>query len=214
MLLTRFVLFAYVLASAAASADAQAPSDRYLVRGVVRDSATGAPVAGAYVWPILQRRGAVADSAGRFEVSHPYTGTWMFLVRLCDDRNLAVLRVEFGDTTVLTREVNVVVPAQSCPPDWRPPWSVDAARDTTAFRGHYTYSWEGGGWLTSCDGRNFSIDWESPLGPALRGRRAHEGQRSFVRFRGRVTEDGFIGRPLFLAARVEEVRPPLATDCR
>ena len=203
----------------ARTGNAQRPTDRavgYVLEGTVRDSLTQRPVAGVYIWPLFRSWGAVTDREGRYRLRWPQRADWLLLVRQCDDRNLARVSVTFRDSLVIQRDVVISASGEPCPGAIRPPWVADE-RDTTSFRGHYIYSWEGGGWLASCDGRTFHMDWDSPLGPTLRDRRTREGQHTFVRARGRVAEDGlnitFPG-PLFVVAKVDSVREPQPTDCR
>jgi hypothetical protein len=197
----------------------------YLLRGVVRDQSTGAPVADARIWPLHKGWGAVSDEQGRYELRWRGRAVWTFLVRLCEDRNVARFQVDFDEDSVPQRDL--MVPASghfSCPDSDRVPWAVDA-RDTASFVGHYIYSWEGGGWLETCDGATYSPDWDSVLGKQLRRRQQREGQRSFVRFRGRVAADrmeddlapglvyvNFPG-PLYLVNTVDEVRDARPGDC-
>jgi hypothetical protein len=188
----------------------------YLLRGTVRDSATGRPVANAQIWPFRERWGVVSDANGVFRLRWHGPSTNTFIVRLCNGANLATTTVDFVRDSVVERDL--VIPAagqRPCTPADRLPWAVDA-RDTTAFRGHYIYSWEGGGWLEACNHATYDIDWDSALGPRLRPYRRREGQRTFVRFRGRIAEDrlgvSFPG-PIFLVRSVEEVRPPRPDDC-
>jgi hypothetical protein len=194
-----------------------APSAKYHLRGIVRDSATGRPVPGVWVWPIYRSWGVTTDSEGQFNLEWPYSSFHTFLIRKCSDENLASVGVEFRDTTVIERQIQVIAPLGQCAADVRPPWAVDA-RDTTQFRGFYVYSWEGGGFLLSCVGEMFQMDWDSPLGPLVRGRRGEEGQHTFVRARGRIavaTRTGYsTGGELFLVGKVEEVRDPRSEDCQ
>lgn len=203
--------------SGANAQSAASASSRYILRGTIRDSATGRPVVGAYVWPILTAQGAVTDSLGRYEIGWPSSALHTFLVRHCTNRNLAQIRVDFRDTVVVERATVITSDAVPCPIGTRAPWSVDAS-DTASFTGHYIYSWEGGGWLADCDGRRtYAVHWESPLGVALSGYQKREGQQTYVRFVGRVADDQ-VPRihpgPLFLVQRLQEVRRPDAKDCR
>ena len=197
----------------------------YVLRGTVRDSSTGRPVVGAQIWPYLKAWGAVTDAAGHYELRWRGPAETTVMVRLCNGRNLAELHVDFFRDSLVRR--NVVIPATAqavCRPSDRLPWAVDA-RDTTSFRGHYTYSWEGGGWLEACDGVRYAPDWDSPFGRQLRTRQQTEGQVTFVEFRGRVAPDhlnehippGYIigndPGPLFLVSRVVGVRDPTPADC-
>jgi len=207
-------LLLVVALTGAGTATAQGTPRSYVLRGTVRDSATDQPVPGAQIWPILTGWGVISDSAGRYELPWGYRSVHSFLVRLCGGPDLARVTVDFWRDSVINRDISIAGPRQPCPADPRPPWSVDA-RDTTSFRGHYIYSWEGGGWLEACTGERFHPDWGSPLGSALRGRRRSDGQRSFVRFRGRVGDDrNYVSGPIFLVAKVDEVRDPRAGDCR
>ena len=196
-----------------------------MVRGTVRDSATGKPVSGARIWPYLKDWGVVSDEQGKYEIQWG-PGLETFIVRLCDDRNLATLRVDFLSDSVLHRDISIAASTGSaCTKRDRPPWAVDA-RDTTLFTGHYTYSWEGGGWLEACDGATYTPDWGSALARALQWRRQVEGQVSFLRFRGRVAPDrlgdnlapGVIRMtypgPIYLVNKVEEVRDSRPDDCK
>jgi hypothetical protein len=193
---------------------AQRTPRSYVLRGTVRDSATGRPVPGAQIWPVLTGWGVVSDSVGRYELRWGYRAVHAFLVRLCGGPDLARVTVDFWRDSLISRDIAIVAPQHSCRANSRPPWAVDA-RDTTSFRGHYVYSWEGGGWLEACTGERFHPDRGSPLATALRGRTRSEGQRSFVRFRGRVGDDrSYIVGPIFLVAKVDEVREPRADDCR
>jgi hypothetical protein len=188
-----------------ATTKAGAPSS-YLLRGTVRDSATGRPVANAQIWPFRERWGVVTDANGRFRLRWHGPSTNTFIVRLCNGANLSTTTVEFFRDSVVDR---------SCTSADRLPWAVDA-RDTTTFKGHYIYSWEGGGWLEACDRATYHLDWDSALGPRLEPYRRREGQRTFVRFRGRIAEDRlgvFFPGPIFLVGSVEEVRPPRPDDC-
>ena len=200
-------------------ANAQQPASSasgYVLQGTVRDSLTHRPVPGVHVWPLYRSWGAVSDAAGRYQLRWPLPAVWIFLVRKCDDQNLTRVSVTFRDTLVIERDILVSTSAAPCSLAIRAPWATDE-RDTTSFRGHYIYSWEGGGWLTSCDGHRYHPDWDSPLASALRDHRGREGQRTFVELRGRVAEDGldidFPG-PLFLVAKVVTTREPSPTDCR
>src|SRR5256885_15625556 len=95
---------------------ARAP-ESYLLWGVVRDSASGQPVANAQLWPFLQRYGAVTDSAGYYRLrwdGGPATET--IIVRICNGANLATVRVEFVGGNV-ERDVIVRAPRdQRCAP--------------------------------------------------------------------------------------------------
>ena len=198
--------------------------ESYVLRGTVRDAATGAPLPDASIWPIAKRWGAVTDSAGNYELRWRDRGVRTFIVRHCDQRNLTTFPIEFFHDSIIRHDVSVPVPdAQICPKESRHPWAVDE-RDTTRFVGHYIYSWEGGGWLKACDGTTYDPDWDSKLANRLRNRKTRDGQVTFVRFRGRVVPDNidtppglvrvnFPG-PLFLVNKVEEVRDARPDDCR
>jgi hypothetical protein len=201
----------------------------YVLQGTVRDSSTDRPVAGLYVWPIYSHWGAVTDSVGHYEIRWPRPSSHIFFVRGCTERNLATIHVDFRDSLVLNRDAVIAADPGPCPSGTRAPWAVDAS-DTVTFNGYYIYSWEGGGWLKSCDRHStYRVDWESPLGPLLNRHRRREGQRTFVRARGRIAQhepaelptpqEEYVVRlsfpgPLFLVAQVEEVREPRRGDCR
>jgi hypothetical protein len=208
------VLFAVGVTGASVGA-AQGTPRSYVLRGTVRDSATGRRVPDAQIWPILTSWGVVSDSGGRYELRWPYRSVHAFLVRLCGGPDLARVTVDFWRDSIINRDISIT-PSPRCPVDTRPPWAVDA-RDTTSFRGHYISSWEGGGWLEACTGERFHPDWGSPLGSALRKRNRRnrsEGRRSFVRFRGRIGDDrNYAFGPIFLVVAIEEVRDPRADDC-
>ena len=204
---------------------AQRLPESYLLQGVVRDSVTGAPVAGVAIWPMDKGWGAVSDAHGHFQLRWHGRAVWTFLVRRCNARNLGKVQADFFHDSVVHRNIVINASGQPpCTPGDRLPWSVDA-RDTTRFRGHYIYSWEGGGWLEACDGRTYTPDWDSALAARLGRRQRREGQRSFVEFRGRVAPDDlakdvppgmmymdFPG-PLYLVSRVDTVRNPKPNDC-
>ena len=59
-----------VMSCSLASSPATTPT--YVVHGAVRDSATGHPLEGVYVWPLLESRGAVTDSVGSFTLTWSY----------------------------------------------------------------------------------------------------------------------------------------------
>jgi len=199
--------------------------ENYLLRGTIRDSSTGAPVSGARIWPYLKGWGAVSDERGTYELRWRGRAVETFIVRLCDERNVTTIQVDFFRDSVVQRDISIAASShRSCTSDERLPWAVDA-RDTTRFRGHYTYSWEGGGRLRACGGATYAPDWDSALGQKLRQRQQREGQVSFVRFQGRVAPDrlgddlapGLIQvnypGPIFLVNKVEEVRGPRPGDC-
>ncbi len=205
---------------------AQAPSplrtkarDTYVLHGTVRDSSTGAPVQGARIWPFLKGWGVVSDSQGTYELRWEGYGTETFIVRLCEEQNLAAVGVQFLDDSIVHRDISVVIGEhRPCTSDERPPWAVDS-RDTARFTGHFTYSWEGGGWLKSCDGKTYSPDWDSVLAEKLKRWRRNGGM-AFVRFQGRVAPDnlgivlGHYKGPIYLVSRVEEARDARTDDCR
>jgi len=191
--------------------------ENYTLRGTVRDTRTGTPIPDARVWPTDKGWGAVTDSAGNYELRWHGRAVWTFVVRHCGERNLDTFQVDFFRDSMIQHDVSLTLPDPR-----RLPWAVDA-RDTVQFRGHYTYSWEGGGWLKACDGSTFSPDWDSELARPLRARQSREGQVTFVQFKGRVAPDSletspgmirlrFPG-PLFLVNKVEEVRDPRGNDC-
>ena len=198
----------------------------YLLRGTVRDSATGVPVSGARIWPFLKGWGVVSDDQGNYEMRWRGRALETFIVRLCEERNVATIKIDFFRDSVVQRDIPIAVSiVLPCASSARLPWAVDA-RDTTRFTGHYTYSWEGGGWLEACGGTTYSPDWDSILGQRLRQRQQREGQVSFVRFQGRVAPDrlgdnlapglvqmNFPG-PIYLVNKIEEVRDPRPDDCR
>ena len=232
MRLTQTILL-LIVAGLAREAQGQVPHARvrrlphsYVLRGTVRDSSTGKPVVGAQIWPYLKAWGAVTDAAGHYKLRWRGRAETTFIVRLCNGRNLAELHVDFFRDSLVRR--NVVIPAigqPDCRPSERLPWVVDG-RDTTSFRGHYIYSWEGGGWLEACGGARYTPDWDSALGRRLRTRQQTEGQVTFVEFRGRVAPDhlnehippGYIiaydPGPLFLVSQVAAVQDPTPTDCK
>ncbi len=222
-MIDRLTLITLTLA-VAIEARGQAPPSKpvglpqsYLLRGTVRDSVTGAPVSNARIWPYLKGWGVVSDEQGTYQLRWQGRAVETLIVRLCDDRNITTLRVDFFRDSVVQQDI-LISPsvAHPCTSSDRVPWAVDA-RDTTRFRGHYTYSWEGGGWLEACGRKTFSPDWDSVLGSQLRQRQKREGQVSFVRFQGRVAPDHlgviFPG-PIYLVSTVEEVRDPRPDDCR
>lgn len=194
------------------------------VRGTVRDSTTGRPLPGIYVWPFRRAWGAITDFDGRYELHGFYTGGEdTIILRYCTDSNLAVVHLDFTSSPVLERDTTVAIVDQSCSQEARSPWAVDGS-DTTSFKGHYIYSWEGGGWLQSCDQQRYSVDWStaggewhsSPWEP-LRAYQREEGQRAFVQARGRVSDDHlnvFPSGSLFLVQRIEELRDARAGDCQ
>ncbi len=199
--------------------------ETYLLRGTVRNARTGAPVAGASIWPYLKGWGAVSDPQGNYQLHWRERAVETFIVRHCDERNLATIHVDFFQDSVLQRDVSIEASSdRPCADSDRLPWAVDS-RDTTHFVGYYIYSWEGGGWLKACGGATYSPDWDSALAQALRPRHAREGQVSFVRFRGRVARDGLgdapapgyvsmnYPGPLYLVNKVDEVRDPRPDDC-
>jgi len=229
----RMVVFA-LMHGLAGTLRAQTPSptsvgrlpETYLLRGTVRDSGTGAPVSGARIWPWLKGWGAVSDKQGRYELRWRGRASETFLIRTCDDRNVAQIYVDFFRDSVLDRDITLVPPYRSvCASTERLPWAVDS-RDTTRFIGYYIYSWEGGGWLKACGGATYTPDWDSVLGQKLRQRQEREGQISFVRFQGRVARDGLgddpgpgmvmmgYDGPIYLVSTVEEVRDARPDDCR
>jgi hypothetical protein len=174
----------------------------------------------------LKAWGAVTDAAGRFELRWRGRAETTVMVRLCNGPNLAELDVDFSRDSVVRRDISIPAGGRaSCRATDRLPWAVDA-RDTTVFRGHYTYSWEGGGWLEACDGARYAPDWDSPLGRRLRARQQREGQVSFVEMRGRAALDhlsdrlppgyviGYDPGPLFLVSQVTAVREPTPADCQ
>ncbi len=188
----------------------------YLLRGTVKDGGTGRAVVGAQIWPDKKGWGAISDSGGRFELHWPIRSVWTFSVSACGRKALARFQVDFFHDSIIERRISVPrASRRQCQSGDRPPWTVDA-RDTTLFRGRYTYSWEGGGWLTSCSGQTHWPDWDSALEPLLREHKQREGQRTFVQMRGRVAPswagDVFPG-PIFLVRTVDEVREPQPDDC-
>jgi hypothetical protein len=194
----------------------------YVLRGTVRNAETATPVPNVRIWPGGKGWGAVTDSAGYYELQWRGRALWTFIVRQCDEHNLTTFQVDFFRDSIVRHDIALPTPTtRSCTSNERAPWAVDA-RDSTQFQGHYTYSWEGGGWLTACDGKTYQPDWDSELGEALKPRRIREGQVTFVRFQGRVAPDGLdqpgtfrVGyHPLYLVSRVEEVREPQPIDCR
>jgi hypothetical protein len=200
--------------------------ENYILRGTVRDSTTGAPVSGARIWPYLKGWGVVSDAQGNYELRWRGRAVWTIIVRLCDDRNVTTIAVDFFRDSVVQRDISIAASsAGPCRSSDRLPWAVDA-RDTTPFTGHYTYSWEGGGWLETCGGTTYSPDWDSALGQTLKQRQQREGQVSFVRFLGRVAPDrlgdnlapGLVRMnypgPIYLVSKVVEVRDPRPDDCR
>jgi len=199
--------------------------ESYVLRGTIRDTSTGVPVSEARIWPYLRGWGVISDKEGNYELRWRGPGVETFIVRRCDERNLATVSVDFLRDSVLQRDIAIAGSLnRECTSGDRLPWAVDG-RDTTRFTGHYTYSWEGGGRLEACDGTRYSPDWDSALGQKLRQRQKRDGQVSFVRFRGRIAQDhladklrpGFVHvnypGPLFLVHTVEEVRPPRRGDC-
>ena len=196
-------------------ATAPATTPTYVVQGIVRDSATAQPLAGIYVWPLLESRGTVTDSLGTFTFSWPYPVHHTLLIQSCPFRSLSMPRADLRHDTTTTLDIAIRIPQEMCDQPQRPPWSV-APTDTATFRGFYFYSWEGGGLLRSCDGRLFFPDWESPLGPILRQRQQREGQRTFLRLTGRIVDDGLdtlVPTDFFLVGRIDEARPPEPGDC-
>ena len=197
----------------------------YLLRGTVRDSGTSAPVPGARIWPYLKGWGVVSDTQGNYQLRWEGHGIETFIVRLCDERNLAEEHVQFLDDSIVRRDISVAIREhRPCTREERPSWAVDS-RDTARFAGHYIYSWEGGGWLKACDGKTYSPDWDSVLAEKLK-RWRRNGQVSFVRFQGRVAPDrlgekvdsglvlGHFPGPIYLVSRVDEVRNARPDDCR
>jgi hypothetical protein len=211
-------LIVFAASASLASADAQATnqSATYLLQGVVRDSASGSPLQSVFVWPAWQRNGAITDSLGRYSFRWRAGAPHLLYVGRCEF-TLEQRQPPWLADSVLTYEI--LLPTryqQSCPNSPRAPWVVDAT-DTTTLVGIYTYSWEGGGWITRCDGKTFRPDWQSPWREALAGKIEREGHRLFVRIRGRLANDGYGGSfpgSLFLTYQVEEVRPERPNDCR
>ena len=214
----------FLLLTSTLKGQSQRLPESYVLQGTVRDARSGRPVPGVSIWPIYKGWGAVTDSAGRYQLRWHELANWTFIVRRCDQQNLTTFFVEFFRDSVIRNDVSIAVPDTSaCTKASRLPWAVDG-RDTTRFRGHYHYSWEGGGWLEACDSTTFQPDWDSKLGDQLRRRQGREGQVSFVRFQGRVTPDNIEVPPglvrstfpghLFLVNKVEEIRAPRDNDCR
>ena len=222
----RVVIASALLLVSGSWVQAQQPErlpESYVLRGAVREARTGAPLAHARIWPMSKGWGAVTDSAGHYELHWQGHAVWTFIVRHCGEQNLTTFQVDFLRDSIVRHDLSVTLPnPNGCSSEDRVPWAVDA-RDTTRFRGHYTYSWEGGGWLKACDGSTYSPDWDSKLADQLRTRQRKDGQITFVTFRGRVAPDnielapgmgriGFHG-PLYLVSKVEEVRDPRPNDC-
>lgn len=197
--------------------------ESYVLQGTVRDSRTGFPVREISIWPVDKGWGAVTDTDGHYELRWRERANWTFIVRHCDQQNLTTFFVEFFRDSIISHDVSITASdTHGCNSESRLPWAVDA-RDTTHFRGHYYYSWEGGGWLKACDNTTYRPDWDSKLGEQLRRYWTRPGKVAFVRFEGRVAPDniqappgtfstGFPG-PIFLVNKVEEVRDARADDC-
>ncbi len=216
------VVFLVALAPALTAQELVRLPDNYVLAGTVRDARTGAPLPDVSIWPMAKGWGAVTDSAGHYELRWRGRAVWTFIVRHCGEQNLDTFQVDFFRESSIQHDVLLTGEPRPCINEDRLPWSVDA-RDTTRFRGHYTYSWEGGGWLEACDGSTYRPDWDSKLAAQLSRRQKREGQVTFVRFLGRVAPDNlatppgtvrltFPG-PLFLVNKVEEVRDPRKDDC-
>jgi len=223
MKLSSIVSFLVAFAPALAAQQPDRLPDTYVLTGTVRDARTGAPLPDVSIWPMAKGWGAVTDSAGRYELRWRGRAVWTFIVRHCGAQNLATFQIDFFRESSLQHDVSLTGEPRPCTNEDRLPWSVDA-RDTTRFRGHYKYSWEGGGWLEDCDGSSYRPDWDSKLAAQLSRRQKREGQITFVRFLGRLAPDNleapagtfrmsFPG-PLFLVNTVEEVRDAGKDDCR
>ncbi len=215
---TALVLLGLGLPAKASAQGTSPPSgdrvpDSYVLRGTVRDAETGTPVSGVRIWPLLKNWGALSDQEGHYELRWRGFATESFLIRLCEDQNLATITVGFFDDSIVTRDIRIAASKERpCTSSDRLPWAVDV-RDTTRFTGHYIYSWEGDGWLEACNGARYSPDWDSALGQRLRQWQQRDGQVSYVRFQGRVAPDHLSDRdsgtviigyqgPLFLAGKV------------
>jgi hypothetical protein len=204
---TAIGMFAHLLCAAAVGGQG------YVVKGTVRDS-VGKTISGAYIWPMFESRGVVTKRDGTFGIKMPPAGINTLLVRRCENQPPQRIRLVWNSSLhVLERDVVLPVVADCSP--GRAPWSVDA-RDTVSFRGYYVYSWEGGGWLESCDGRSFEVDWDSPLGDKLRSRQKREGQKTFIQLRGRVAGygRGTFTESVFLVRKVSSIHSPRSDDCR
>ncbi len=198
-----------------------ASGGRATVEGVVLDSADGGAVAGAYVWLVGTRTGAVTDVAGRYSMPWRGSGMHALHVRICGREDVATGQADRQGMRGDVATVNFMVARPDpCAPLSRPPWAV-GPQDTTAFVGHLVYSWEGthGGFLVPCSGSEaFAPKWAD--GTVLWDRRPEEGARQFVRLLGRYHEghraDG-LNLPMFgsvfYASRVVEKRPASAADC-
>src|SRR5689334_16723011 len=99
MLSRALILLALCSAESVAQTRVPPPSTKagfpasYLLRGTVRDSATGRPVANAQIWPFRERWGVVSDANGRFRLRQQGPSTNTFIVRLCNGANLAATTV-------------------------------------------------------------------------------------------------------------------------
>jgi hypothetical protein len=184
-----------------------------IVSGTLRDSSTGRPIQGLYVWPLYHATGAVTDSLGHFRLPN-----WApFVVRACNETNLAVLWTGAARDSVIALDTMVSAPRLPCEDPPRAPWVVDES-DTVQFRGHFISSWEGGGLLMSCAGKYFEVDKTEPgaLWAVVNAGGTFEGKQTFLRLRGRVVAAGFDltpPGPVFLIGTVDEVRPAKPDDC-
>jgi hypothetical protein len=224
MRIARAFGFFVLLTSGSKAQQPQRLPESYSLQGTVRDARTGSPVPDVSIWPIEKGWGAVTDSAGHYALRWRELANWTFIVRHCDQQNRTTFFIEFFHDSVIHHDLSITGPdTVACSRESRLPWAVDA-RDTTHFKGHYHYSWEGGGWLQACDGASYHPDWDSKLGEQLNRWRGHGGNVAFVRFQGRVAPDntevppgtfrvGFLG-PLYLVNKVDEVRDARPDDCR
>ena len=132
-------LFGVLLSAYGSVAAAQASEQHatYAIHGVVRDSLSGAPLPGVFIWAAWHRTGQITDSLGQFALRWAPGSPHLLYAGRCE-LALAQRQPPWLADSVLEYDIHLGVPYQmTCPESPRAPWVVDAS-DTSTLDGVYT----------------------------------------------------------------------------
>lgn len=191
----------------------------YRISGSVVDKESQNPISGAQIWIYRTRFGDITGSDGNFslELTSKRVGRTSLYAYICGNslgnKKWLDLKTD-ADTIDLTYKYQISIP-EVCPDLERPPWSIDS-KDTTKYKGHIYFTWEGGTYLETCDGQTYVPTW--PENTTLWKKSPEEGERKFILFTGRPLQEveGYtsVPGPIFHVKEILKLKSPNSQNCK
>lgn len=171
----------------------------YRISGSLIDKESGKPISGAQIWIYGTRFGDITDNDGNFslQLTSERVGRTSLYAYVCGNSLGNKKWLDFqtdAETVDLFYKYQISIP-ENCPDLEKPPWSI-GLKDTTKYKGHIYFSWEGGTYLETCDGQIYVPTW--PENTKLWEKSPEEGERKFILFTGRSLKEakGFTSTPV------------------